>query len=77
VLEEASIFGRDERLLDEFGNERERYVHSAHDLEAPHRPIVAIEDETPLVGLEALDVARRRAAIESAGAQPDIEEADR
>ena len=66
MLVEAPILGGDERLLDEQRNLAERDVDAPHYLQAAHHSIVAVEYPTALVGLEGLDVARGRAAVEAA-----------
>jgi len=58
MLIEATIFGRYERLLNERWHLTQRYVHSSYQLDAPHQPVVAIQNAAALVGLESLDFAR-------------------
>ena len=77
MLVEAAILGRNERLLDELGDGTQRHVDSTDDLEPAHRSIVAVEYAAALIGLEGLDRSRARAAIEPAGAQPQISEVNR
>ena len=77
MLVEAAIFGGDERLPDEIGNLAERDVDTPHQLEPAHYAVVAVEDASALVGLESLDVARRRAAVEAARQQPHVRDVDR
>jgi len=47
---------------------------AANDFQASNQPIVTVEDFAALIGLEALDITRRRTAVEPARAQPDIRE---
>ena len=77
MLVKAAIFGGDERLPDEIGNLAERDVDTPHQLEPAHYAVVAVEDASALVGLESLDVARRRAAVEAARQQPHVRDVDR
>src|SRR5438445_8563023 len=77
VLVEATVLSGDERLLDELRNGAEGNVDAADQLQSSHQTIVAIEDAAALVGLEGLDVARGRAAVEPARQQPHVREVDR
>ena len=77
VLVEAAVFGGDERLPHELRDRAERNVDAAHGLQASHDAVVPVEDAAALIGLESLDLARRRAAVEAAGPQPDVGEVNR
>ena len=77
LLFQEMTYTRDERLLDEFRDRLERDVESPDRLQAAHDPVVAVEDLSALVGLEALDVTRRGAAVEAAGPQPDVRDVNR
>ncbi|HXN76365.1 MAG TPA: hypothetical protein VN876_07005 [Gemmatimonadaceae bacterium] len=77
MLVEPPVFSRDEGLLDELGYGAERNVDAPHQLKPPHEAVVPVEDASALIGLEILDGARRRAAVEAARHQPHIGEIDR
>jgi len=77
VLVESPVFGRDEGLLNKFGNGAQRNIDAPDQLQPPHDAVVTVEDAAALVGLEILDGARRRAAVEAARHQPYIGEIDR
>ena len=77
MLVEATVLSGDERLLDEDGHALEVDVDTPYQLEASHDAIVAVENPSALIGLERLDVARSRAAVEAARRQPDVGEVNR
>src|SRR6478672_8482242 len=74
VLGEAPVLGRYEGLLNEHRHVSKRNVVAANDFQASNQAIVTVEDFAALIGLEALDITRRRTAVEPTRAQPDIRE---